>query len=162
MANLGVHFSSKTNEWATPQDFFDRLNSEFNFELDPCSDGNNAKCERYFTEEDDGLAQDWAGVASTVFMNPPYGRAIGDWIRKAYEESRKGATVVALIPSRTDTKYWHEYVMKAKEIRLVKGRLKFGDGRNSAPFPSAVVVFTPHTQDAPRLSAMDAKEDDIK
>lgn len=88
-------------------------------------------------------------------MNPPYGRVIGDWIRKAYEESQKGATVVALIPSRTDTTYWHEYVMKAAEIRFVRGRLKFGDGRNSAPFPSAVVVFKPgnHT---PKVSSMDA------
>lgn len=155
--NIDVHFSSKTNEWATPQDFFERLNREFNFELDPCSDGHNAKCDRYFTQEDDGLMQDWAGVAISVFMNPPYGRVIGDWIRKAYEESRKGATVVALIPSRTDTKYWHDYVMKAKEIRLVKGRLKFGDGRNSAPFPSAVVIFQSHTNKYPKLSVMEAK-----
>jgi len=154
--NIDVHFSSKTNEWATPQDFFDRLNAEFNFDLDPCSDGTNAKCERYFTEEDDGLAQSWSG--SVVFMNPPYGRAIGEWIRKAYEESiTGGAVVVALIPSRTDTKYWHDYVMKAKEIRLVKGRLKFGDGRNSAPFPSAVVIFQSHTNKYPKLSVMEAK-----
>ena len=136
---MDVHFSSKTDLWATPQSFFDRLDSEFNFTLDPCSDGNNNKCKRYFTKEDDGLVQDWGG--ETVFMNPPYGRVIGDWIKKAYKESLNGATVVCLIPSRTDTKYWHEYVMKAGEIRFVKGRLKFGDSSNSAPFPSAVVIF---------------------
>lgn len=91
-------------------------------------------------------------------MNPPYGRVIGDWVRKAYEESREIETlVVALIPSRTDTKYWHDYVMKAKEIRFVKGRLKFGDGRNSAPFPSAVVVFDGDNE-RPIISAMNANE----
>lgn len=161
MANLDVHFSSKSNEWATPQDFFDRLDSEFQFDLDPCSDGFNAKCERYFTKEDDGLAQDWhTHTRTAVFMNPPYGREIQDWVRKAYEESQKGATVVALIPSRTDTKYWHDYVMKAKEIRLVKGRLKFGDGKNSAPFPSAVVIFTKHDREFPLITTMSAKEDE--
>jgi phage N-6-adenine-methyltransferase len=133
-------FSSKTDLWATPQDFFDRLNAEFNFTLDPCSDGTNAKCQKYYTAKENGLAQDWSG--ERVFMNPPYGRVIGAWIRKAYEEGTKPNTlVVALIPARTDTKYWHDYVMKAKEIRFVRGRLKFGDGRNSAPFPSAVVIF---------------------
>lgn len=161
MPRMDVHYSSKSNEWATPQEFFDRLHEEFDFELDPCSDGTNAKCGRYYTEKDDGLLQPWAPYR--VFMNPPYGRAIKEWIRKAYEESRKGATVVALIPSRTDTRYWHDYVMKSEEIRLVKGRIRFGDGRNSAPFPSAVVIFTPnshtHTRTAPRLAVMSAKED---
>lgn len=136
---MDVHYSSKTDNWATPQSFFDRLNTEFNFTLDPCADRDNAKCSRYYTADDDGLAQDWAG--ERVFMNPPYGRVIGDWVRKAYEESLKGALIVALIPARTDTRYWHDYVMRAKEIRIVKGRLKFGDGRNSAPFPSAVVIW---------------------
>jgi phage N-6-adenine-methyltransferase len=153
MTNLDVHFSSKSNEWATPQDFFDRLDAEFHFDLDPCSDGFNAKCEKYFTIEDDGLAQDWH--PHTVFMNPPYGRAISDWIRKAFEEAQKGATVVALIPSRTDTRYWHDYVMKAKEIRFVRGRLKFGDGKNSAPFPSAVVVFEKGEYN-PKIRSMEA------
>jgi len=154
LTNMSVHYSSNSNEWSTPQEFYDRLNEEFKFNLDPCSDGVNAKCERYFTEKEDGLTQDWSD--SIVFMNPPYGRAIKDWIRKAFEESEKGATVVALIPSRTDTRYWHDYVMKAKEIRLIKGRIKFGDGYNSAPFPSAVVVFDAHTQDYPLLSAMES------
>lgn len=154
MSNLDVHFSSKTDLWATPQPFFDRLNAEFTFTLDPCSDGNNAKCQRYFTAKENGLAQDWS--KDTVFMNPPYGRAIGNWIRKAYEESERGAMVVALIPSRTDTRYWHDYVMKADEIRLVKGRLKFGDGSSPAPFPSAVVIFKANDRKTPILSAMEA------
>ena len=154
--NLDVHFSSRTDNWATPQSFFDRLNSEFNFTLDPCADEYNAKCAKYLTKEDDGLTKSWAG--ERVFMNPPYGRVIGDWVRKAYEESREIETlVVALIPSRTDTKYWHDYVMKAREIRFVKGRLKFGDGRNSAPFPSAVVVFNGDNE-RPIISAMNANE----
>lgn len=153
---MDVHYSSKTNEWATPQYFFDRLNEEFNFTLDPCSNGFNAKCPRYFTEKDDGLAQSWAG--ETVFMNPPYGRVIGDWIRKAYEEAQEGATVVALIPSRTDTRYWHDYVMKAHEIRLVKGRLYFGDGTGRAPFPSAIIIFR-EGEHIPTLSAIESKEE---
>jgi phage N-6-adenine-methyltransferase len=148
-------FSSQTGLWSTPQDFFDRLNREFHFTLDPCTDGTNAKCPHYFTEADDGLAQTWA--PHVVFMNPPYSQ-IAAWIRKAYEEAQAGATVVALIPSRTDTRYWHDYVMKADEIRFVKGRLKFGEGRNSAPFPSAVVVFRKTDRPTPKISAMNAKE----
>jgi phage N-6-adenine-methyltransferase len=133
-------FSSTTDLWATPQEFFDRLAQEFNFTLDPCSDGTNNKCDRYFTAEEDGLAQDWSG--HTVFMNPPYGKVLRDWIKKAYESAQEENTVVvALIPSRTETRYWHEYVMKAKEIRFVKGRIKFGDAKYNAPFPSAVVIF---------------------
>lgn len=153
---MDVHFSSKTNEWATPQCFFDRLDAEFNFTLDPCSDGLNAKCGKFYTQEDDGLTQSWTG--ERVFMNPPYGRVIGDWVRKAYEESQKGAIIVALIPARTDTRYWHDYVMKADEIRLVKGRIKFGDGSNSAPFPSAVVVWQDGLNSSPLLTAMENYE----
>jgi site-specific DNA-methyltransferase (adenine-specific) len=153
-STLKTMFSSETDLWATPQAFYDRLHAEFNFTLDPCSDGTNNKCARYFTAAEDGLAQEWA--PHTTYCNPPYGRVIGDWIRKAYEESRKGATVVILIPARTDTKYWHDYVMKAEEIRFVKGRLKFGAGTNSAPFPSAVVVFQKHVGDVPVISAMEA------
>lgn len=144
MANLTVHFSSNTNEWATPQNLFDYLNGIYNFTLDPCSDGINAKCAKYFTERDNGLVQDWSN--DTVFMNPPYGRDIKYWIKKAYDESQKGATVVALIPSRTDTKYWHDYCMKASKITLIKGRVKFGEGSSPAPFPSALIEFSPtHT-----------------
>lgn len=137
---MSVHFSSKTNEWSTPQSFFDELDKEFNFTLDPCATHDKAKCEKYYTIEDDGLLQDWS--KDIVFMNPPYGREIKHWVQKAYEESLKGATVVCLIPARTDTSYWHEYVFdKADDIRFIKGRLKFGDGKNSAPFPSAVIVY---------------------
>ena len=140
MGSLGVHFSSETNEWGTPQKFYDKLNDEFYFTLDPCSTHDNHKCDKYFTIEDDGLSQEWSN--DVVFMNPPYGREIKLWIQKAYEESLKGAVVVCLIPARTDTTYWHNYIFgKASEIRFVKGRLKFGDGKNSAPFPSAVIVF---------------------
>ena len=137
---MDVHYSSKTNEWSTPQAFFDELNKEFNFTLDPCATSENAKCNKYFTVEDDGLKQDWS--KDTVFMNPPYGREIKYWVQKAYEESLKGATVVCLIPSRTDTKYWHDYIFgKADDIRFLKGRLKFGGSKNPAPFPSAVIVY---------------------
>lgn len=141
MSNLSIMFSSQTDEWATPQEFFDKLNKEFHFTLDPCALPSNAKCKRYFTPEDNGLLQNWGG--QIVFCNPPYGRAIYDWVRKCSEEAQKpNTTVVALIPARTDTKYFHEFIYhKAKEIRFVKGRLKFGGSRNAAPFPSMVVIF---------------------
>lgn len=134
-----VHFSSATDLWATPQDFFDRLNQIFKFDLDVCALPENAKCGRYYTPEIDGLSQEWTGV---VWMNPPYGRTIGAWVKKAFESAVCGATVVCLLPARTDTKWWHEFY-KQGEVHFVKGRLKFGDSANSAPFPSAVVVFRP-------------------
>ncbi|WP_193793318.1 phage N-6-adenine-methyltransferase [Clostridium botulinum] len=139
--NAAVMFSSETDLWATPQDFFDKLNKEFNFDLDPCATKENAKCSKYFTKEIDGLKQDWGGYK--VFCNPPYGREISKWVEKAYKESKKeNTTVVMLIPARTDTKYFHSYIYhKAKEIRFIKGRLKFGNAKNSAPFPSMVVIF---------------------
>ncbi len=140
MGKMAVHYSSKSSEWATPQDFYERLNRAYDFNLDPCATADTAKCKNYFTEEDDGLSKNWAG--HRVFMNPPYGREIGKWIKKAYEEGNNPhTTVVCLIPSRTDTKYWHDYCMKADEIYFIKGRLKFGNSSNAAPFPSAVVVF---------------------
>ena len=134
-------FSSKTGNWATPQEFFDKLNWRFGpFDLDPCASPHNTTCANFFTKAENGLAKDWS--ESTVFVNPPYGRGIEKWIKKGYEEAQKENTrVVMLIPARTDTKYWHDYVMKASEVYFVKGRLKFGDSKNSAPFPSAVVVF---------------------
>ena len=134
-------FSSKSNEWDTPQDFYNKLNEEFNFDLDPCCTDQNKKCEKHFTVAEDGLKQDWSG--HTVFMNPPYGRDICKWVQKAYEESLKpNTTVVCLIPARTDTSYWHDYIFgKAKDIRFIRGRLKFGNSKNAAPFPSAVVVY---------------------
>ena len=132
-------FSSKSNDWATPHQTFNELDNEFNFTLDPCASHQNAKCEKYFTKEDDGLSQDWSN--EIVFMNPPYGREIGKWVEKAYRESLKGAVVVCLIPARTDTKYWHNFIFPYAEIRFIKGRLKFGGSKNAAPFPSAIVIY---------------------
>jgi phage N-6-adenine-methyltransferase len=132
-----VHFSSKKQDWATPQALFDTLNDEFGFEIDVCATPKNAKCERYFTPETDGLSQQWSG---TCWMNPPYGRQILKWMKKAVESANKGATVVCLVPARTDTKWWHEYAEQG-EVRFLQGRLKFEGSKNSAPFPSAVVVF---------------------
>ena len=144
MPNIDVHFSSETNEWETPEELFSLLNNFFKFNLDAASTDENAKCERHFTIEDDGLSQDWGG--NTVWLNPPYGRELGKWVKKSYEESKKpNTTVVILIPARTDTSYWHNYVMKASDIFYIKGRLKFLNkekgSKNSAPFPSAIVVF---------------------
>lgn len=134
--------SSKDMTWETPQDFFDELNKEFDFSLDPCATKETAKCNNFYTKEDDGLSKDWGG--NTVFCNPPYGRAIKDWVKKCRDEGLKDFTeVVMLIPARTDTKYFHEYIYKKPnvEIRFIKGRLKFGDCKNSAPFPSMLVIF---------------------
>jgi phage N-6-adenine-methyltransferase len=134
---MSVHFSSKTDLWATPQTFYEKYNTIYNFTLDVCASKDNAKCAVYYDIEANGLSQSWHGVC---WMNPPYGRDIGKWMKKAYESSLQGATVVCLVPSRTDTKWWHEYAMQG-QIEFIKGRLKFGDAKNSAPFPSAIVVF---------------------
>ena len=134
---MNVHFSSKTDMWATPQDFFDKYNKIYNFEIDVCASPENAKCSKYYTKEQNGLAQEWTGKC---WMNPPYGREIKDWMKKAYESSLNGATVVCLVPARTDTAWWHDYSVKGN-IEFIRGRLKFGGSKNSAPFPSAVVVF---------------------
>jgi len=143
-----VLFSSKSMEWSTPRDFFRQLDKEFGFNLDPCAQSHNALCSKFYTPEDDGLEQDWGG--HTCFVNPPYGRGIKEWVRKAYEEGQKDdTTVVMLIPARTDTQYWHNYIMNSDEIRLIKGRLKFGGGNHSAPFPSAVVVFRGNPDEQP-------------
>lgn len=139
--NTELMFSSENEVWATPQDFYDKLDDEFHFTLDPCALPTNAKCANYFTPIDDGLKQDWRGYS--VFCNPPYGRKIKDWVEKCYQESKKPETqVVMLIPARTDTTYFHDFIYhKAKEIRFVRGRLKFGNTKNSAPFPSMIVIF---------------------
>ena len=140
MALQKAMVSSKTNEWATPQWFFDELNKEFNFTLDLCSNGNH-KCNKYFTIKEDGLKQDWS--KDIVFMNPPYGGHTGDWIKKALEESKKGAIVVCLIVSSTDRSYWHDYIFPyAKQIRFIRGRLTFGNAKTTAPYVSAVVIFS--------------------
>lgn len=137
---LRVMFSSKTDQWETPQDFFDKLNEEFHFTLDPCADDTNHKCEKYFAEEHDGLQQNWMG--ETVFCNPPYGRKIGLWVKKCHSEAqKKNTTCVMLIPARTDTRWFHDYIYGQAEVRFIKGRLKFGDSKKNAPFPSMVVIF---------------------
>ena len=138
--NNDLMFSSKTDMWSTPHKFYDELNKEFNFNLDPCSTDKNYKCEKHFTIDNDGLKQDWQG--HTVFVNPPYGRVIKDWVKKCHDESLKpNTTVVMLIPARTDTIYFHKYIYNIADIRFLKGRLKFGECKNSAPFPSMVVIF---------------------
>ena len=139
--NTDVMFSSATDNWSTPQDFFDKLNDEFHFTLDVCADETNHKCEHYYTKEIDGLSRPWIG---TIWCNPPYGRKIGEWVRRAYISAQIGsATVVMLLPARTDTRWFHDYIYNKSntEIRFIKGRLKFGGCKNSAPFPSMVVIF---------------------
>ena len=135
--NRAVYASSATCEWETPADLFDKLNDIYGFDMDVCATRENAKCAKFFTKDDDGLKQDWIGCC---WMNPPYGKEIKDWMKKAYEEAGKDATVVCLVPARTDTAWWHDYAMKGK-ITFLRGRLKFGGCKNSAPFPSAIVVF---------------------
>lgn len=142
--NTELMFSSNDNTWETPIQFFNRLNLEFHFDLDVCCFPETAKCVKYFTPLDNGLKQDWTD--HICWMNPPYDQC-AIWIEKAYNEAIKGAIVVALIPGRVDTKYFHEFCMKASEIRFVKGRLKFGNSKNSAPFPSIVVVFNYYNWD---------------
>lgn len=142
--NIQACLSSKKMDWTTPKDFYDNLNKEFNFTLDPCCSHQNALCEKHYTKEENGLIQDWQG--ETVYCNPPYGKEIKDWVKKCFDESKKkNTTIVMLIPARTDTRYFHEYIYhKAKEIRFIKGRLKFGGdegNKGSAPFPSMVVIF---------------------
>lgn len=141
MKNMTTLLSSEKMDWGTPQLFFDELNKEFNFTLDPCATPETAKCKKYYTKEDDGLLQNWEG--ESVFCNPPYGSEISKWVKKCYEES-KHAKVVMLMPARTDTVYFHNYIYGKAEIRFIKGRLKFvGDqkGSGSAPFPSMIVIF---------------------
>lgn len=143
--NTDVMFSSATNEWSTPQNFYNELNKEFDFTLDPCATAENTKCKKYYTIDNNGLQQNWQG--EIVFCNPPYGRVIKDWVKKCYEESLKeNTTIIMLIPARTDTTYFHDYIYNKAEIRFIRGRLKFGDSKNSAPFPSMVVVFNKRGQ----------------
>jgi phage N-6-adenine-methyltransferase len=135
-----VLFSSRCQEWATPLDLFASLHEEFRFTIDVCALPENAKCARYYTPDDDGLVQDWSG--ERVWCNPPYNN-LAAWLAKGHASARKGALVVFLIPSRTDTRAWHDHAAHAHEIRFLKGRLKFGNATNSAPFPSAIVIFRP-------------------
>lgn len=133
--NEKLFFSSKTDLWETPQDFFDKLNEEFHFQTDVCALPENAKCENFYTPEQDGLVQEWSG---TCWCNPPYGRQIAKWVRKASESK---ATTVMLIPARTDTAWFHDYIYGKAEVRFVRGRLRFSGAKVNAPFPSMVVVF---------------------
>lgn len=137
--NTEVMFSSKSDEWSTPQDIYEQLDNEFHFNLDPCATIENHKCETFFTQNDDGLSKNWGGYRA--FVNPPYSQ-IKQWVKKCWEESTKPNTIIVmLIPARTDTKYFHEYINHRSEVRFIKGRLKFGNSSNSAPFPSMVVIF---------------------
>jgi len=142
MANLDLFGSNKSIEWTTPRRLFVELNEEFNFTLDPCCTEESALCDRYYTKKENGLLQNWSG--DVVFANPPYGRNVGVWLEKAYNESRNGAVVVCLVFSKTDTSWWHNYAMRADEIRYIRGRLKFGNAKHSAPFGSAILIFRNH------------------
>ncbi len=132
-------FSRESDEWSTPDAFFQELDREFHFTLDPCASDENHKCEWYYTKEQDGLTKDWGGHC--VFCNPPYSE-IARWTEKSYREGTKdNTTVVLLIPSRTDTQYFHNFIYHRSEIRFVEGRLRFSESKNSAPFPSMIVIF---------------------
>lgn len=136
--------SSKNMNWCTPQDFFDELDLEFGFVLDVAATEKTAKCQRYYTPKTDGLTQSWQ-CDGAVFCNPPYGRQLGKWVRKAWQEAQTGQTIVLLIPARTDTAYFHDFIYGKAEIRFLRGRLYFtdesGNVADRAPFPSMVVVY---------------------
>ena len=140
MNSTEAMFSSRSYEWSTPQDLFDRLNEEFGFTLDVAASEENKKCEEFYSKEDNGLERSWK-TEGAVWCNPPYGKGVGKWVRKAWEEWQDGAEVVLLIPARTDTKWFHEYILGKAEVRFLKGRLRFGGCETTAPFPSMVVVF---------------------
>ena len=147
-------------EWETPQDFFDELDREFHFTLDPCATKENKKCDQYISKEFNGLSIPWSIYSDSVFMNPPYDRDIGKWMKKAFEESQKGITVACLIQGRScDTKWWHEYVMRASEIRFIKDRLHFGlNGKFArANISSIVVIFTPYCQGSPKTYSINTE-----
>ena len=139
MKNNRGMMTSETDEWATPQWLFDELNLVFGFDLDVCATEDNSKCGFWYTKEDDALSREWREDGKTAWMNPPYGREIGKWVEKA---SKTKGLVVCLVPARTDTRWWHDFVIGGgADVYLVRGRLKFGDAKNSAPFPSAVLVY---------------------
>ena len=146
--------SSLTDNWPTPRYVFDPLNAEFHFTLDVCADSVNHKVDRFFDAESDGLKQDW--TKDVCWMNPPYGRVIGQWVKKAVETAKGGGIVVALLPARTDTKWWKEYVMTASELRFISGRVKFGNAGVGAPFPSVIAIFGTPTR--PTISLVHFEE----
>lgn len=132
-------YSSKTDMWATPKAFYDALNKEYHFELDPCCTADNAKCETFYTKDDDGLTKDWSGYR--VWVNPPYGRSISAWVRKCYEESLKGTQIAVLLPARTDTAYFHDFVLGKARLEFIRGRLHFNESKQGAPFPSMLAFY---------------------
>lgn len=139
--NNEIMFSSKTDEWSTPQDLFNKLNEEFHFDLDVCANESNHKCALYYDRKQDGLKMPWKG--HVVWCNPPYGREIGKWVKTACcEYINHGTTIVMLLPARTDTKWFHDYILGRATIRFLRGRLKFGECKNSAPFPSMLVIYS--------------------
>lgn len=138
MINEGI-FSSRTDEWGTPQKLFDELNNKYHFTLDPCATDENHKCDKYYTKEQDGLKMSWG--RERVYVNPPYGKEIYKWIEKCYNENKLGTFIVLLVPARTDTRWFHNFIYKKHKIEFIKGRLKFNDGKQSAPFPSMVVIM---------------------
>lgn len=137
-----VLFSSNSEEWETPQALFDALDQEFHFGLDVCATDQNRKCDNFFDKKINGLEQNWGGYG-TIWCNPPYGSQIAAWCKKASEAAQAGHTTVMLIPSRTDTRWFHEYIYKKPnvEVRFIKGRLRFGNAQNPAPFPNMIVIF---------------------
>jgi phage N-6-adenine-methyltransferase len=141
--------SGSSTEWETPQAIFDALNEVFKFDIDVCATANNAKCEKYFNKKQDGLAQEWNG---TVWCNPPYGREIGKWVKKAFDSWIMGARIVMLLPSRTDTNWIFNYVFGVANIIFLKGRLKFGKSSNSAPFPSMLAIYGGSVDDVRKLT----------
>jgi site-specific DNA-methyltransferase (adenine-specific) len=154
---IDVHFSSASNEWATPDAIFAKIDAAYGpFDLDPCCTKETAKCKTFITAEQDGLSQPWSQFR--VFMNPPYGRAIGKWVQYAYEQSCNGGYVVCLIPSRTDTKWWHKYCMRAERIVFFKGRIKFVQAgkKAPAPFPSCLVIFRKSVDKRPIFDTMES------
>ncbi len=157
MINAGL-FSSACQEWQTPAWLFAQLDSEFHFGLDAAATAENGLCPRYYTRGQDAFKQDWTADARSIWLNPPYGREVGRWVQKAHEEGQRGATVVVLLAARTDTRWFHTYCTEAREIRFIKGRLRFeGNGvSNTAPFPSMVVVFGPE-DGPPKISALEMR-----
>lgn len=143
-------YSSEKMDWSTPVHLFERLNKEFRFTVDVCATAINTKCPTFFSPEENGLNKIWTG---TAWMNPPYGREIKHWVKKAFESSRADCVCVCLLPVRSDTRWWHDYIMRSSEIRLLEKRLSFEGAKNKAPFPAAIVVFRPAST-SPLLSSM--------
>ncbi|WP_409043290.1 phage N-6-adenine-methyltransferase [Latilactobacillus sakei] len=143
--NKELMFSSKKEDWETPQLFFNELNKKYKFNWDLASSDANAKCVNHFTVGDDSLSQDWSALEGNLWLNPPYGRDLKHWVKKAYESSLdRSGLLVMLIPSRTDTSYWHDYIFDKAQIKFIRGRLKFENGgvaSQPAPFPSALIVY---------------------